>query len=183
MMGSLLSRSGSIKVDIYDRASIDALFNTIHDIDAVVCVAARGALTPLESLSDEAVEQSLNGKLLGQIALFLRAVRYLRDGGSITLTSGVFREPMIGSAMGGLVNAGLEGFVRNVAPELPRGIRVNVLTLPRPEGRGFFLHPACLRVVAERRRVAAGCPEAFDETPSSVPVCPTVPCRAFCKIF
>ena len=58
-----------------------------------------------------------------------------------------------------------------------------LLTLPRPEGRGFFLHPACLRGAAVRRRVAAGCPEAFDETPSSVPVCPTVPCSALCKIF
>ncbi|PZW30448.1 hypothetical protein EI42_02416 [Thermosporothrix hazakensis] len=60
---------------------------------------------------------------------------------------------------------------------------VFLLTLPRPEGRGFFLHPACLRGAAVRRRVAAGCPEAFDETPSSVPVCPTVPCSALCKIF
>ncbi|PZW19529.1 hypothetical protein EI42_06038 [Thermosporothrix hazakensis] len=64
-----------------------------------------------------------------------------------------------------------------------RQFLLNRLTLPRPEGRGFFLHPACLRGAAVRRRVAAGCPEAFDETPSSVPVCPTVPCSALCKIF
>ena len=54
----------------------------------------------------------------------------------------------------------------------------------RPEGRGFFIHPACLRGVTARRRVVAGCPEAFDvPCGASVSVCSTVPCIALCKIF
>lgn len=122
------SRKGPIRVDIDDRASIDALFTSISDIDAIICVAASGKLTPLEQLSDEEVELGLKGKLLGQIALFLRAVRHLHDGGSITLTSGTFKEPTLGSAVGGIVNTGLEGFVRNVAMELPRGLRVNIVS-------------------------------------------------------
>jgi NAD(P)-dependent dehydrogenase (short-subunit alcohol dehydrogenase family) len=122
------SRNGAVRVDMYDRASLDALFALVHDIDAVVCVAASGQLTPLEILTDEEVEEGLKGKLLGQVALLLRAVRHLRDGGSITLTSGTFKEPTVGSAVGGIVNTGLEAFVKNVTMEMPRGIRANVVS-------------------------------------------------------
>lgn len=55
----------------------------------------------------------------------------INDRGSFTLTSGVLsREPMKGSASISMVNAGLEGFVRAAALELPRGIRVNVVSPP-----------------------------------------------------
>jgi len=40
------------------------------------------------------------------------------------------QEPMKGSASISMVNAGLEGFVRAAALELPRGIRVNVVSPP-----------------------------------------------------
>jgi NAD(P)-dependent dehydrogenase (short-subunit alcohol dehydrogenase family) len=55
----------------------------------------------------------------------------VRDGGSITLTSGVLsHSPMPGSGAISLVNAGLEGFARAAALEAPRGIRVNVVSPP-----------------------------------------------------
>jgi NAD(P)-dependent dehydrogenase (short-subunit alcohol dehydrogenase family) len=55
----------------------------------------------------------------------------INDGGSFTLTSGVLAaEPMPGSAAISLVNAGLEGFVRAAALELPRGLRVNIVSPP-----------------------------------------------------
>ena len=57
--------------------------------------------------------------------------QFINDRGSFTLTSGVLsREPMKGSASISMVNAGLEGFVRTAALELPRGIRVNVVSPP-----------------------------------------------------
>ncbi len=55
-------------------------------------------------------------------------MRHLRDGGSITLTGGTFSAPLPGGSLGALVNAGLEGFVRNAAAELPRGLRINVIS-------------------------------------------------------
>jgi len=57
-----------------------------------------------------------------------RAADQLRDGGSVTLTSGTFQEPVSGSSAGALVNAGLEGFVRAAALEMPRGLRLNVVS-------------------------------------------------------
>ena len=60
-----------------------------------------------------------------------RGLRHLRDGGSFTLTSGVLsREPEPGTAAISLVNAGLEGFVRAAALEMPRGVRINVVSPP-----------------------------------------------------
>jgi NAD(P)-dependent dehydrogenase (short-subunit alcohol dehydrogenase family) len=39
-------------------------------------------------------------------------------------------EPMPGSSAISLVNAGLEGFVRAAALEMPRGVRINVVSPP-----------------------------------------------------
>jgi NAD(P)-dependent dehydrogenase (short-subunit alcohol dehydrogenase family) len=58
-------------------------------------------------------------------------VAAVTDRGSFTLTSGVLSQsPIPGSAAISLVNAGLEGFVRAAALELPRGIRINVVSPP-----------------------------------------------------
>lgn len=119
------SRRGPVRVDMDDNDSIDALFESVHDIDAVVITAASGKLTPLDS--DDDFTRGLQGKLLGQLHLVRRAIRHLRDGGSITLTSGVFVEPMVGGSFGALVNAGLEAFVEHATIEMPRGIRLNAV--------------------------------------------------------
>ncbi|MGK8487132.1 short chain dehydrogenase [Nocardia asiatica] len=119
------SRRAPVRVDMDDAASIDALFETVRDVDAVVVTAASGELTALDSDAD--FLQGIQGKLLGQLHLVRRAIRYLRDGGSITLTSGVFQRPMLGSSLGALVNAGLEAFVEHAVLEMPRGLRINVV--------------------------------------------------------
>lgn len=122
------SRNGPVKVDLDSPSSLLALFASVRDVDAVICVAASVKLTPLAQLSDEDIVLDLKSKLLGQIALLRCATNFLNDGGSVTLASGTFKEPLVGSAMGALVNAGLEGFVRAAALELPRGLRVNLVS-------------------------------------------------------
>lgn len=122
------SRNGPVRVNLDDPGSIKALFTSIRDVDAVICVAASVKLTPLAQLSDEDIALGLKSKLLGQIALLRCAANFLNDGGSVTLTGGTFKEPLAGSALGALVNAGLEGFVRAAALELPRGLRVNLVS-------------------------------------------------------
>jgi NAD(P)-dependent dehydrogenase (short-subunit alcohol dehydrogenase family) len=68
---------------------------------------------------------------MGQVNLVRAALAHARDGGVIVATSGILsRSPMPGSAAISLVNAGVEGFVRAVALEAPRGIRVNVVSPP-----------------------------------------------------
>ncbi|MER0485035.1 short chain dehydrogenase [Streptomyces sp. Edi2] len=122
------SRSGPVKADLADPSSLDALFAGVSDLDAVVCCAAGGPLVDLESVSDEEIAAGVRGKLLGQVALARRAVRHLPEGGSITLTGGTFSAPLEGGSLGALINAGLEGFVRNAADELPRRLRINLVS-------------------------------------------------------
>lgn len=90
------SRNSGTRVDLEVPASIDALFETVGTVDAVICCAASGRLTPLASPSDDEFTLGLKGKLMGQVALLRRALHHVRDGGSVTLTSGVFHEPTPG---------------------------------------------------------------------------------------
>ncbi|MGP3965477.1 short chain dehydrogenase [Nonomuraea sp. 3N208] len=122
------SRRGPVRVDLEEPATLEELFAAVPDADAVVCCAASGPLVRLESVGDEEFAAGLRGKLLGQVALARRALHHLRDGGSITLTGGTFAAPLAGGSLGALINAGLEGFVRNAAAELPRGLRINLIS-------------------------------------------------------
>lgn len=126
------SRSGSeIEVDITDPASIRAMYERIGTVDAVISAAGSGAWKPLAELDDADFARSLGYKLMGQVNVVRYGLAHVRDGGSITTTSGVLSQsPMTGSAAISLVNAGLEGFTRAAALEAPRGIRVNVVSPP-----------------------------------------------------
>jgi len=123
-----VGRRGPVRADLTDRASLDALFDEVGEVDAVVCAAASGALTRLDEGGDAQYWRGLGGKLIGQVDLVRRAIHRVRDGGSITLTGGRFDEPIPGSSTGYLVNAGLEAFVGAAAIEMPRGIRLNIVS-------------------------------------------------------
>ena len=122
---------GDYQVDIASPKSIRRLFEETGVVDAVVSCAGRAAFGALDQLADEEFQLSLNNKLMGQVNLVRLGIQQVRDGGSFTLTSGVLaQEPTPGSAAITLVNSGLEGFARAAALELPREIRVNVVSPP-----------------------------------------------------
>lgn len=125
------SRNGEVKVNLDDASSIRALFDRVRDADAVVCCAGNAAFRPFAELTDADYALGLRSKLMGQVSLARIAKDHLREGGSITLTTGVLAvQPMPGSASVSLVNAGLEGFVRAAALEMPRGVRINAVSPP-----------------------------------------------------
>ncbi len=125
------SRNGEVRVSLEDSASIKAMFDKIRGVDAVTCCAGNAAFRPFAELTEADYELGLRSKLMGQISLARIAKDYLNDGGSITLTSGVLAiHPMPGSASVSMVNAGLEGFVRAAALEMPRKLRINVVSPP-----------------------------------------------------
>jgi NAD(P)-dependent dehydrogenase (short-subunit alcohol dehydrogenase family) len=97
-------------------------------MDAVVSVAGQAAFRPLLALSDADFTLGLNNKLMGQVNLVRFGVEVLAEGGSFTLTTGILsRQPMPGGAAISMVNAGLEGFVRAAALDLPLGLRINAV--------------------------------------------------------
>ena len=123
--------SGQFRVDIKDLASVQALFHETRKLDAVVVAAGSLHFGPLADMTPEQFNIGLQDKLMGQVNVARLALEtgVVRDGGSITLTSGVLaQQPMPGSAAISLINAGVEGFARAAALEAPRGIRVNVVS-------------------------------------------------------
>ena len=125
------SRKGDFKVDIVEPSSVRALFATIGRADAVVCCAGSAAFKPFPELTDADYALGLRSKLMGQVGVARAALEHLSDSGSITLTTGILAmHPMKGSASVSLVNAGLEGFVRAAALEMPRRLRINAVSPP-----------------------------------------------------
>ena len=123
--------SGDYRVDIASKESVKRLYEILGPFDALVCAAGQAKFGSLETLSDEDFQLSLSNKMMGQVNLVRLGTDYISDNGSITLTSGMLsREPMPGSAAISLVNAGIEGFARAAALEMPRGIRVNAVSPP-----------------------------------------------------
>lgn len=122
-------RNSGLTVDIADSDSIRAMYAKAGQLDAVVVAAGEAAFAPFAQLKDADFQLSLRSKLMGQVNVVRFGIDALSDGGSFTLTSGVLaQQPMPGSAAISLVNAGVEGFARAAALELPRGLRVNVVS-------------------------------------------------------
>jgi NAD(P)-dependent dehydrogenase (short-subunit alcohol dehydrogenase family) len=125
------SRNGDIKVNLDDPATIRALFDKVKNVNALVSCAGNAAFKPFSQLTDADYQLGLRSKLMGQVSAARIASDHLRDGGSITLTTGVLSmRPMPGSASVSMVNAGLEGFVRAAALEMPRRLRINAVSPP-----------------------------------------------------
>jgi NAD(P)-dependent dehydrogenase (short-subunit alcohol dehydrogenase family) len=122
------SRRGEPRVDLADSGTVAQLLERFDDVDAVVCCAASAPLASLAELSVADFAASIAPKLLGQVGVAIQAAAHLRDGGSITLTSGAIPEGTPGAAGGALVNAGLEAFVRAAAEDIGRGLRINAVS-------------------------------------------------------
>ena len=124
------SRKGSAQtVDIADPASIAALFARVGKVDAIVCVAGMVRFVPWADATDADWAHGLSHKLMGQVNLVRIGAPFVRDGGSIILTTGVLSQyPIPGSSIVTTVNAAVEGFVRSAAIEIGRGVRVNALS-------------------------------------------------------
>ncbi|HIV71196.1 MAG TPA: short chain dehydrogenase [Candidatus Aquabacterium excrementipullorum] len=121
--------SGQFRVDITDQASVRRLLAEVGPIDALVSTTGDVHFGPLAEMTDEQFNVGLQGKLLGQVRLALLGQHVLRNGGSITLTAGIVsREPIRLGANATAVNAAIEGFARGAAIELPRGMRINVVS-------------------------------------------------------
>lgn len=123
------SKSGDVTVDITSTDSIQNMFKSVGKVDAVVCTAGAAHFGPLETLTEKEFETGIRSKLMGQINLVLIGIRYVNDGGSFTVTTGVLtHDPIYCGVAVTTVNAGLEGFVLSASIEMPRGIRINAVS-------------------------------------------------------
>ena len=122
-------KSGDFQVDIESRESIRQLYQVVGSFDAVAVAAGEVAFAPLSQLTAENWQFSLGSKLMGQISLVQEAIPFINERGSFTLVSGVLNEePIFAGVAGATVSGALEGFVRAAAVELPKGLRINVVS-------------------------------------------------------
>jgi len=120
--------SGEWSADVRDPSSLEKLFGTIGKIDAVICVTGKVHFGHLVEMTPELFNLGLQDKLMGQVNVVIAGLRWISDGGSITLTSGILSDDYIrqGSSAS-MVNGALEAFAKAAAIELPRGLRINIV--------------------------------------------------------
>lgn len=120
---------GDYRVDLSRPQTVISLLEQVGSVDAIICTAGNLHFGPLAEMTAAQFNLGLQDKLLGQVQLALAGQHFLTEGGSITLTSGILsQEPIRNGANATAVNAALEGFVTAAAVELPRGIRINVVS-------------------------------------------------------
>lgn len=121
--------SGDYQVDIRDVASIRKLFEQTGRFDALIAATGKVHFGALAEMHAEQFAVGLNDKLMGQVNLLLIGREFINDGGSFTLTSGVLSDdPIVAGTSASMVNGALNSFVKAAAIELPRGLRVNIIS-------------------------------------------------------
>ncbi len=121
--------SGDIQVDISDLASVRDMYRRVGAIDAVVSTAGDVHFAALGEHTDQTLALGLQQKVMGQINLVLAGLKTISSGGSFTLTSGILnRDPIRMGAGAAMANGALDGFVIGAAIEMPRGLRLNVVS-------------------------------------------------------
>lgn len=122
--------AGDVTVDITDSNSIKAMFEQTGKLDAIIGIAGEAKWANFNELSEEDYYIGLRSKLMGQVNLVRIGQDYLNDSGSITLSTGILADdPVVKTASAAMVNGGIHSFVQAAALEMPRGIRLNVVSL------------------------------------------------------
>jgi len=127
------TRSGDVQCDYTDIESIWAMFEKIGTFDSLVSVVGGdSSFKPYHDLDDADYRYGFERKFLGQVRLLRFGEKNSRDGGSFVFTSGFLSHyPNPASIATGPLNAAIDTFVRNTAPLLARGVRLNVVS-PAP---------------------------------------------------
>jgi NAD(P)-dependent dehydrogenase (short-subunit alcohol dehydrogenase family) len=121
--------SGDVSVDIEDSKSIQAMFESVGKIDAVLCVAGEAKWAAIDSLTEDDYYIGLRSKLMGQVNLVRIGQDYLNPGGSFTLTTGILADyPVAMTTSAAMVNGGIHSFVKAAALELKNGLRINAVS-------------------------------------------------------
>jgi NAD(P)-dependent dehydrogenase (short-subunit alcohol dehydrogenase family) len=135
--------SGDERVDVEDFASIQAMYQRVGTVDAVVSALGKVHFGALADMTPDLMAVGLRNKLMGQVNLVLAGIEHVADGGSFTLISGILaHDPIKLGTSASLVNGAVESFVEAAAIELPRGIRINAVSpgvfVESMEGYGPF---------------------------------------------
>ena len=121
--------SGSVHVDLADRASVEAMYKKVGTVDAVISTAGDVHFGALNDFTEETFMIGLRNKVMGQVNLVRIGQDYLNAGGSFTLSTGILADhPVEMTTSAAMVNGGIHSFAKAVSLELKNGIRINVVS-------------------------------------------------------
>ena len=125
------SRSGEgcdFQVDITSEASIRALFTQVGHFDAVVNTVGLCEYANFFDMTEQQWTTTVMSKMMGQINLVRIGQEYIADKGSFSLITGILNVKPIPMAIADATASGaIDTFVKCVAYEMPRGIRINAI--------------------------------------------------------
>ncbi|MBD1395876.1 short chain dehydrogenase [Pontibacter sp. JH31] len=122
--------SGDINIDIADADSIEKGLKALKKVDAIICIAGEAKWADFNDLTEDDYYIGLRSKLMGQVNLVRIGKDYLTEGGSITLSTGILADdPVAKTTSAAMVNGAIHSFVKAVALEIEKGIRVNAVSL------------------------------------------------------
>lgn len=125
------SRNSNPKINIDRSDSIEDFYNRVGNIDAVICAAGIANFGALQELTDQQIQRGIHSKLMGQVNLVRKGIDNLNDRGVFILTSGMLAsKPWPKTSAVAMVNAGLEGFTRAAALDLPDEKRICTVSPP-----------------------------------------------------
>jgi NAD(P)-dependent dehydrogenase (short-subunit alcohol dehydrogenase family) len=114
------------RVDITNEASIRSLYRAVGKFDAVVNTVGLCEYATFAEMTEQQWMTTVLSKMMGQINLVRIGLEYIADGGSFTLITGILNVKPIPLGIADATTSGaIDTFVKCVAFELPRGIRVN----------------------------------------------------------
>lgn len=120
--------SGELQIDIADTQSIARVLKAVGKLDAIICAAGEAKWASFDELSEEDYYIGIRSKLMGQVNLVRLGKKYVNEGGSITLTTGILADdPVTMTTSAAMVNGALHSFVKAVVLDLEERIRVNVV--------------------------------------------------------
>ncbi|PHM71528.1 short chain dehydrogenase [Xenorhabdus sp. KJ12.1] len=118
--------SPEYSLDVFDNQQLDNFLSKNKMFEAIICAFGKTNWTKPESLRD--YEESIKNKAFGQINVALQALKYIKPGGSITLTSGIVGKIMSpNGSQTAVTNGAIEAFVRSAATEITDA-RINVVS-------------------------------------------------------
>ena len=124
------SRSGpDLKIDAFDFESVSDVLASIGPFDGLVSCIGGTPFKIFDELTMEDFAAGLATKCFSQLNLAKAAIPFLRENGSITLTSGIIGdEPIIAGSCAAAANGALNMCVSTLAAEYAGKLRINVVS-------------------------------------------------------
>ena len=123
-------RSGpDLMIDAFDFESVSDVFASVGPFDGLVSCIGGTPFKTFDELTMEDFASGLSTKCFSQLNLAKEAIPFLRENGSITLTSGIIGdEPIIAGSCAAAANGALNMCVSTLAAEYAGKLRINIVS-------------------------------------------------------